>query len=322
LSATPASPLGFDRASVWMIAGALAFASMGALTSEVGSRCDWLVVALVRAILMLGTAATIVTASGSQLVLWRPRTLWVRSLAGSFSLIGNFYALTKLPLADAVTLMNVHPLWIVLITSVVKRRWPSKGEAFGVVSGIVGVFLVAQGMDGAASISRPHLSGDRIAVLAAILSSLSTVVAMLGLHRLRDIDARSVVAHFAGVASVISAAVLYVRGDPLPSELFEKTTIQLLLGVGVTGTLGQILLTKAYAAGAPTKVAVVGLTQVVFAMGFDVVLWHRTLTPATLLGFALVLAPTTWLSLRSARSPFQKSTAPVHVAESKGLLDR
>jgi drug/metabolite transporter (DMT)-like permease len=77
------------------------------------------------------------------------------------------------------------------------------------------------------------------------------------------------------------------------------------MGVGASGTLGQILLTKAYAAGNPAKVATVGLTQVVFAMGFDVLFWNRELTPGTILGFGLVLAPTTWLSIRSAR----KSTA-------------
>jgi drug/metabolite transporter (DMT)-like permease len=285
-----------------MIAGALALATMGALASEAGSRCDWLIVALVRAALMLGSTVAIVTTSGSKLVFWRPRTLWVRSLAGTLSMFGNFYAFTRLPLADAVTLINMHPLWIVLITSVAKRRWPSRSEGFGVASGIAGVFLISQGMSGVASVDRPHLSGDRLAVLAAILSSLSAAVAMLGLHRLRHIDARSVVAHFAGVATVGSAGVLCFRGDLHPTQLFERSTILLLLGVGLTGTLGQILMTKAYAAGAPTKVAVVGLVQVVFAMGFDVVLWHRTLTPATLLGFALVLAPTTWLSLRSARS--------------------
>jgi drug/metabolite transporter (DMT)-like permease len=83
--------------------------------------------------------------------------------------------------------------------------------------------------------------------------------------------------------------------------MLEGGTPWLLLGVGVSGTLGQILLTKAYATGAPAKVAVVGLTQVVFAMGFDVALWHRPLTPVALLGFALVLAPTTWLSIRAAQ---------------------
>ncbi len=70
----------------------------------------------------------------------------------------------------------------------------------------------------------------------------------------------------------------------------------------MTGTLGQILLTKAYAAGAPAKVAVVGLTQVLFAMGFDVAaLGPARSTLVALAGFVLVLAPTTWLSIRSAR---------------------
>jgi drug/metabolite transporter (DMT)-like permease len=314
----PAPPGKLDRASGWMIAGALAFATMGALTNGVGSRCDWLVVALVRAVVMLGSAATMARASGSSLVLWRPRTLWVRSLAGSFSLVGNFYALTRLPLAEAVTLMNVHPLWIVLITSIARRSWPGRGEAIGVACGMAGVVLVASGMAGTSPVGRPQLAGDRLATLAAVLSSLSTAVAMLGLHRLRRVDPRSVVAHFAGVATLVSATLLVLRGQALPSGLFERPTILLLLGVGVTGTLGQILLTKAYSAGAPSKVAVIGLIQVVFAMGFDVVLWHRALTPATLAGFALVLAPTTWLSIRSARSVAPPPGGATSTGESGG----
>jgi len=281
-----------DRASACMVGGALSFATMGALTHAVGPRCDWLVVALVRAVVMLASAAALARASGSSLVVWRPGTLWVRSLAGSFSLVCNFYALTRLPVSDAVTLMNVHPLWIVLISALVLRRRPTRGEALGVLCGLVGVVLI----------ERPHLSGDRLAALVALLSSASTAVAMLGLHRLRHLDARSVVAHFAGVATLISAAWLIIRGDLRSPGLNESSTILFLLGIGISGTLGQILLTKAYAAGAPAKVAVVGLTQVVFAMGFDVAIWQRSLTPVTLAGFALVLAPSTWLSVRSARS--------------------
>jgi drug/metabolite transporter (DMT)-like permease len=280
-----------ERASIWMLASALAFATMGALVHALGSRCDWLLVALIRALVMLVTAATLARASGSRLAVWRPRTLWVRSLAGSFSLVCNFYALARLPVADAVTLSNVHPLWIVLITAIVLRRVPTLGEFLGVASGLIGVALIEQ----------PHLGVDQLAAVVALLSSVSTAVAMLGLHRLRDLDARSIVAHFAGVASVVSAAWLLLRQDALPPRLFEPSTLGLLLGVGVSGTLGQVLLTKAYASGAPTKVAVVGLTQVIFAMGFDVAIWGRALTPPILAGFALVMAPSTWLSLRAAR---------------------
>jgi len=288
--------VGLDRASTSMVGSALAFATMGALVHALGSRTDWLTVALVRAVVMLVTAATLARASGARLAIWRPGTLWVRSLAGSFSLVCNFYALARLPVADAVTLMNVHPLWIVLISAAVLRRSPSPAEAVGVACGLAGVVLI----------ERPQPGMDRLAAAVAVLSSASTAVAMLGLHRLRHLDTRAVVAHFAGVASLISAAWLLIRGQaPLPS-LFERDTLLMLLGVGTTGTIGQILLTRAYAAGPPAKVAVVGLTQVVFAMGFDVALWGRTLTPITLAGFALVLAPTTWLSIRSAaRTPLE-----------------
>ena len=292
--------LGLDRSTSYIVGASLSLATMGALAHGVGSRCDWLVVALVRAVVMFGSAATMARISGASLVVWRPRTLWVRSLAGSCSLVCNFYALTRLPVADAITLMNVHPLWIVLISAVVLRRVPTIGEFLGVACGLSGVILI----------ERPHLSVDRVAAVVALLSSLSSAVAMLGLHRLRQIDTRAVVAHFAGVASLVAAVWLVLRGDLKSPGLGEPLTWLFLIGIGASGTIGQILLTKAYASGAPAKVAVVGLTQVVFAMGFDVVLWGRSLDPIALAGFVLVLAPTTWLSIRSARARLPMPNPP------------
>ncbi len=300
-----------DRASLFILGASLSLATMAALAHWVGPRCDWLVVAQVRVLMMLATSAALATAAGSPLLIFRPPTLWLRSLAGSCSLVCNFYALTRLPVADAVTLMNVHPLWIVLISVVILRRWPGRGELVGVACGLAGVVLL----------ERPHLSGDRLAALVALLSSVSTAVAMIGLHRLRHLDPRSVVAHFAGVASLISLAWLALRGDLRSPGLADPTTWLLLVGIGATGTIGQILLTRAYAAGAPARVAVVGLSQVVFAMGFDVALFGRALEPASLAGFALVLAPTTWLSVRSARAVASGKPEPVEEVAELGHPD-
>jgi drug/metabolite transporter (DMT)-like permease len=281
-----------DRASLYILGASFALATMGSLTHAIGPRCDWLVVSLVRAVVMLVTAATLARSSGSALLVLRPRTLWVRSLAGSCSLVCNFYALTRLPVADAITLFSIQPLWIVLISAVFLRRTPRPAELIGVSLGLAGVVLI----------ERPHLSGDRLAAIVALLSSVSSAVAMLGLHRLRHLDSRSVVAHFAGVASLVSLAWLVLRGDPLSPALREPSTWAYLIAIGATGTLGQILLTRAYAVGSPAKVAIAGLSQVVFAMGYDVALWGRSIDPTTLAGFALVLVPTTWLSLRSVRT--------------------
>lgn len=279
------------RPVIWMLCGAFLFSVMSALTHALGPRCDWLVVALVRALFMFGSITLSARLARVPLVVWNPPTLWMRSLAGSFSLVCNFYALTRLPVADAITLNNTYPLWIVVLAWWQLRRLPSALDVVSVTAGTVGVVLIEQ----------PHLADNDLAALVALGSSVSTAVALIGLHRLRDVDYRAVMAHFAGVASVVSIVGFFLHGGASTLPPYDLTTMLLLLGVGLTGTAGQVFLTKAYAAGAPANVSVVGLSQVAFAMGFDVIFWDRSLTPVTLLGFALVLAPTGWLLTQSAR---------------------
>lgn len=279
------------RPAIWMLCSAFAFASMGAITSALGPRCDWLIIALVRVLFMLISTAIIARSLGVPLVFFRPRTLWLRSLAGSFSLVCNFFALTRLPVADVLTLTNAYPLWIVVLSAPMLHRAPSLGEIVGVLSGMLGVALI----------QRPHLAGSDLAVVVAFVSSVSTALAMIGLNRLKGIDPRAVVVHFAAVSSLVATAWLALRWRSIPPGRFDGTTVLMLLGVGVTGTVGQYFLTRAFASGSPAKVAVIGLSQVVFGMAFDMAFWGRTLTPIGLLGFALVLVPTAWMTSRSGR---------------------
>jgi drug/metabolite transporter (DMT)-like permease len=54
----------------------------------------------------------------------------------------------------------------------------------------------------------------------------------------------------------------------------------------------------AFAAGPPARVSVVGLSQVGFTMLLEMALWHRSFSGSTLVGIALVIAPTAWTLLR------------------------
>jgi drug/metabolite transporter (DMT)-like permease len=279
-----------------MISGAFLFATMGSITHALGTRCDWPTIVLVRAVFMFAAAVAVARVAGARLVVWRPRSLWMRSLAGSFSLVCSFYALTqRLPLGDVLTLTNTYPLWIIVLSWFTLRRAPEAGDVLGVLSGLAGVVLIG----------RPHLQGENLpAAAVALAGAFGTAIAMIGLHRLRHIDARAVVAHFAGVASLIACGWYLARGGTdsgLQPGLRDPLTLAMLLGVATTGTIGQVFLTKAYAAGIPTRVSVLGLTQVVFGLAFDVLVWHRTLSLTALTGSALVLAPTVWL-LGRARS--------------------
>jgi drug/metabolite transporter (DMT)-like permease len=76
----------------------------------------------------------------------------------------------------------------------------------------------------------------------------------------------------------------------------------LLLGVGVTATIGQLFLTKAFATGHPGRVSVVGLSQVGFGMLIELVFRGRDFNALTMTGIVLVLAPTAWVMLRERRA--------------------
>jgi drug/metabolite transporter (DMT)-like permease len=95
-------------------------------------------------------------------------------------------------------------------------------------------------------------------------------------------------------SATASLAALSLGADP--------TTLLLLSGVGLAGTVGQFFLTKAYAAGMPSEVAVISLTQVIFALCFDFTFWGRAMPPLALLGMLLILAPTALIT-RRARLP-------------------
>ena len=84
-----------------------------------------------------------------------------------------------------------------------------------------------------------------------------------------------------------------------------------LLAMGVTALVGQLFLTLAFGAGAPSKVSVVGLTQIVFALAFDVWLFGHPVNAITLAGTALVVAPTAWLLTRPRGAPTPAKEAEV-----------
>jgi drug/metabolite transporter (DMT)-like permease len=295
--------------AAWMITAAFFFATMGALAHAVGARCDWLLVAFIRIACTFVFSVALAWAGGARLVLWTPRTLWMRSAAGTLSLVCTFYALTHLAIADALTLTNTYPLWIVLVSTRLGAGAGWRTDLACVSSAVLGVVLI----------QAPYLSGggDGKAVLSALAASLSAAVAMMGLHRLRSVDARAVVAHFSGLASlVLGALVAFGRPGAVASAL-DRPAVALLLGVGLCGTFGQVLLTRAFASGPPARISVLSLTQVVFGLGYDLILQTRRLTVATLLGFLMVVAPTAWIMLRAARR--QDRSEP---AEDAGRVER
>ncbi len=291
---------GTGRAYAYMLASSLSFALMGAFSHAAGERCDWHLVAFARSLLAFLLTLALSLSAGVRLVLFKPAILWMRSFAGSFGVLFAFYALTHLPISTALTLSNTVPVWVTLLAWPVLGQRPRAAVWGAITIGLAGVVLI----------QRPESASDRVACALALGNALSTSVSMLGLNRLGGVDARAVVTHFSGVATVFTLAFMLLSGGRVDyGALRDTTTLALLLGVGVAATAGQLTMTKAFASAAsPSKVSVVGLMQIVFALLFDLLLWHRHFDALVVLGIALVVGPSAWLMLRN---PFRRQT-PIH----------
>jgi len=270
---------------VWMLCACVVFSLMGALTYGLRDRYDWQLIAVARAALPFFLVSSLAVTTRAKLVFWQPGVLWLRSVAGSISLVCTFYCLTRLPQSLVLTITSVYPIWVTLLSWPLEREMPSPAVWLAALVGVAGVVVI----------QRPGgVVADHFAAILALIASLSTAVAMMGLNRLRGVDTRAVVVHFSGVALLFALAAFSFTAEDVKLAS-DATSVCQLIGIGLTATVGQVCLTKAFMHGPPTKVSVVGLTQIAFAMGLDVILFHKTFDVVTLLGVGLVLAPTAWL---------------------------
>lgn len=289
---------------LWMLLGAASFAVMSFLAASLKDECDWQWIAIGRTGLAMIFAAGLALGAGAKLVFFRPAKLWMRSIAGSVSLVCGFYAMTHYPISEVLTLTNMFPLWVAILSLPLLGEWPPFDVWPAVLIGIVGIVLIQQPQFG----SGAYDSGE-IAVAAAVVSSFTSAIALIGLHKVREIDPRAVVAHFSAVALAGCIAALFLFPTTKPLAIGVRSG-GMLLGVGIFATIGQLCLTKAFAEGPPARVSVVGLTQIGFSMLLEMAISHRSFSPLTLLGIGLVIAPTAWTLLRGARAVREDPLAP------------
>jgi drug/metabolite transporter (DMT)-like permease len=277
-----------------MLWASLAFAVMASVSHLAGKYSDWQLVVVARAAVAFFFAFILAKAAGVKLILFGSRTLWIRSLAGSAGMICNFYALAHLPVSDTLTLMNTAPIWVTLLLWLVFKQKPTLAIGVAVLVSVVGIALIQQ----------PHFQSGKFACLMALCGAFCTSIAMLGLNRLQHIDPRAIVVHFSGVASLATTTFLLATNrKDYSTQLTDKTTLLLLVMVGLGGVAGQIGMTMAFAKGQATQISVVALSQILFGLVFDVVFWNHAVNALSLLGMVMVVVPTAWLIL--SRTPKQ-----------------
>ena len=282
--------------SLWMLVAALGFAIMGTLV-KIGSQ-KFSSADLVFYRSLFGLLAIYLYIFLRKLPLATPvmGKQMSRALVGFTSLVLFFYAISKLALATAITLNYTSPLFLAIFMPLFLKdeflnKKPKKILYIAIVIGFIGmVFLLKPSLE-----SKNWLAGT-LGLLSGVGASLAYIhVKQLG--NANEPDWRTVF-YFTLVSTIAS-------GGWMLSQYFTVVTWQdmpLLLGLGVSATIAQLAMTRAYRTGNTLTVASLAYLTVVLASLFGWWIWHEQLSLQEWLAIGLIVLSGI-ISIHSSNTP-------------------
>lgn len=207
-----------------------------------------------------------------------------RALVGFISLVLFFYAISHLHLATAITLNYTSPLFLALFMPFMLHEQPKKILYLAVVIGFIGIVLLL----------KPTLQNDdALAGALGLASGAGAAIAYINVKQLGNLgepDWRTVY-YFTLLSTVAAGAWM------LLSPLFERTgftalswqDLPLLVGLGVSATIAQLAMTRAYRTGNTLTVASLAYITVVLASFFGILFWQEQLSNSEWLAIGLII---------------------------------
>lgn len=208
-----------------------------------------------------------------------PRNRWVigvRTLWGLIAISCFLWGLGRLPLADVTLLSRLQPLWVAVLAPWLLRE---RAEAAVWAAGLVAVA-------GVALLVEPSFAVGNLTGLVVLGGAAASAAAHMAVRRASADDDPWVIVLAFSILSTLIVGPLSLLSFHVP----QGVQWLWLVGIGASGTLGQILLTHAYATDHAAPVAAAGYSSVLFAALWGVVIWNEIPTVNTWTGGALVVA--------------------------------
>jgi S-adenosylmethionine uptake transporter len=272
--------------SLWMLVASFMFAAMGVCVKLASSEFSTSEIVMYRGLVGTIFLFCMIRVQGGTLKTTMPLAHLWRSVVGVISLWLWFYAIAKLPLATAMTLNYMAPIWIA-VWLFTHGWWHRKNHVewpliLAVIMSFVGVALLL----------RPAFASNQLGpALVALISSVLSAMAYLQVRKLGlagepeyrvvfYFSLTNLVAGFGG--HFLEAGLNFHRPD--------GHTFWLLLGLGLLGLGAQIAMTRAYRLGKTLVVANLQYTGIVFSSVWGVIVFSDVFDWHSWLGIGIILA--------------------------------
>lgn len=203
--------------------------------------------------------------------------LLLRAFFGTVGILGNFYAIDHLVLADASMLNKLSPFFAILFSYFILREKTSPGQAIAVVIAFIGALFII----------KPTGVSFNAASLVGVMGGMGAGIAytMVRLLSKRGERGPFIVFFFSAFSCVATLPFLIFDFHPM-----EWWQLLCLLGAGLAATGGQFSITAAYSFAPAKEISVFDYTQIIFAAALGFIFFGELPDGYSLIGYVIIIA--------------------------------
>jgi len=223
---------------------------------------------------------------GVSLTSGNKKLLFLRGLLGGIAVLLSFYAVSKMKLSEVSILLQTSPIFVVIFARMFLKEKLPKSFYFLMGLSICGVLFVI----------KPDVKSiGSVPAMLALFSAIVASIAYVCIKSLRKTHSTEIVVLYFTITAMVVPIPLMWNSFVVPSLM----DLVLLLMVGMSATIAQFFMTKAYGVEKAGLVSMVNYTTVFFNMFWDIIIWSAVLDLGSLLGGALIILSSVILTLRS-----------------------
>ena len=204
--------------------------------------------------------------------------LFLRAIAGSVGVFGNFYAIDRIVLADAAILNKMAPFFTILFCYIILKEKIKPVPMICIIIAFIGSILIV----------KPSFNFTQmLPTLAAFMGGVGAGLAYASIRKLSYLgcNGKIIILFFSAFSMLLSVPYMITSFNPMSGY-----QILMLCLAGACAAGGQFSVTAAYYHAPAAKISIYDYSQVLFSTLFGFIFFAQLPDLLSLLGYIIIIS--------------------------------
>ena len=204
--------------------------------------------------------------------------LFLRAIAGSIGVFGNFYAIDRIVLADATILNKMGPFFTILFCFIILKEKIKPLPLICIIIAFLGSVLII----------KPSFDFTKmLPTLAAFMGGVGAGLAYASIRKLSYLgcNGKIIILFFSAFSMLLSVPYLITSFNPMTLQQFL-----FLCCAGACAAGGQFSVTAAYYHAPANKISIYEYTQVLFSTLFGFIFFMQIPDTLSIIGYIIIIS--------------------------------